>query len=500
MTTAVTPEFSVECAAPFASCQIFGTAVTARALPVTSTSPSLSVWSLDADEDETLADRLSDIIADYGRVLERRPVAYAGCEGEYVKQEDRLVYEDEGIDMSWYRLRALLASPYGGYIQASAMCGGDELASVEAAFHQTLGSLRLLGQEDDAQTARAAHEAQVAALLEQAMSRMEQASMSASDIEELAEPLDAETRFAQTLGAAGLLEHETALRSIALPAWTLVEAGSADEAPPGATRIGGGPDLPAGAAWPRNEAGLYYNFLAQINLAELPELRYPMPTRGLLTFLSDTDLLEGKVCYWSDTDKLLHYPLSEDAETTAIAASSMLVWDEEQRRLVVDRPERDGYEAFVEADGRIRFERNGGTVLALASEYEISHEPQLLRVHPCLLVPSDSPLYASCGIAEGELLAERVEEAMRIGEGPQHRMLGPIRSTLPVVERAVQYARRQGWDELTASEDWFVLLALRSGGRAGFAFGDYGDFVYMANARDTARGDFSRVCAFNLLD
>ena len=56
----------------------------------------------------------------------------------------------------------------------------------------------------------------------------------------------------------------------------------------GGNRIGGRPDLPEGMEWPRelNERGKawrYANFIAQLNLAEVPELLgMPLPRHGML--------------------------------------------------------------------------------------------------------------------------------------------------------------------------------------------------------------------------
>ena len=60
------------------------------------------------------------------------------------------------------------------------------------------------------------------------------------------------------------------------------------DVPTGRTKIGGEPDLPEGQAWPAYRDGKPLAFLAQVNLAELPDGvdRGGLPARGLLSFFS----------------------------------------------------------------------------------------------------------------------------------------------------------------------------------------------------------------------
>lgn len=59
------------------------------------------------------------------------------------------------------------------------------------------------------------------------------------------------------------------------------------QAPLGASRFGGAPDLPGGVEWPQ-EDGRFYSFLAQVNLAELPATP-PLPHKGHLYFFVGRD-------------------------------------------------------------------------------------------------------------------------------------------------------------------------------------------------------------------
>ena len=55
----------------------------------------------------------------------------------------------------------------------------------------------------------------------------------------------------------------------------------------GASKLGGVPDLPAGVAWPEWKTG-YLTFVAQVNLAELPEID-SFPNGGMLSFFYDRE-------------------------------------------------------------------------------------------------------------------------------------------------------------------------------------------------------------------
>ncbi|MBB6024934.1 hypothetical protein HNR77_006080 [Paenibacillus sp. JGP012] len=514
MHTATTPEFTIVVQAPFSSVQVFGSNVVARCTPITLLSPSMSVWIIEEEETEqhdALSSRLSRIIDGYGDIVERYELEIAGLTGEYVKQLDRLIDEEEGMDVPWYRLRAMFSlkeHPY--FLSATAMCSAEKLEEIEQAFFQTLASF-----EPHSDSGPIEHEESKIRnnelqehMLHAAMDRMEQIEQiqrSSHDSEWMSEleaqdrmtqTIDVQERFELALSHTGLQEHADTLRAIAHAGFTLVEAGTAPANLLGATRIGGGPDLPEGVDWPRNHEGLHYNFLAQINLSDLPTLTKHLPSSGCLTFMSDTDLRGGKVLYSPDGCSWIHHPLPADAEDIASKVMQMLTWSTEEQRLVVSRNELLDLQAHTAADGTLSFERSGQPVLALASEYEISQEPQLLRVFPTITLPYSSQVYSSLGLSDPDEAITALRERMHVGEGPQHQLLGHHRSTSRAAERAIAYAKQQGWQELTQAEDWFTLLALQSGGRAGFQFEDYGEFVFMANIRDTMRGDFSRVFTY----
>lgn len=86
--------------------------------------------------------------------------------------------------------------------------------------------------------------------------------------------------------AAALAVDETKIAPMIADAIALVEELYGEPVPIGASRIGGGPDLPPGA-WPTDAHGMRHPFLMQIDLAEVVSGCGPMPPlpeAGLLIF------------------------------------------------------------------------------------------------------------------------------------------------------------------------------------------------------------------------
>ena len=89
----------------------------------------------------------------------------------------------------------------------------------------------------------------------------------------------------QKIHAAGLAAHADKILRLALPAVAVTSARAAEaKLPFGASKFGGGPDLPPGAEWPVFE-GRPHAFLAQFNLAELSAsfACRELPNAGLLS-------------------------------------------------------------------------------------------------------------------------------------------------------------------------------------------------------------------------
>jgi uncharacterized protein YwqG len=93
------------------------------------------------------------------------------------------------------------------------------------------------------------------------------------------------------LANAGLAYIADQLKSLALPSIRLIRHATQDNMlPPGASKLGGVPDLPPDAQWP-TWRGMPLAFVAQINLAEIPVLHEPdsLPSSGLLSFFYHPD-------------------------------------------------------------------------------------------------------------------------------------------------------------------------------------------------------------------
>src|SRR4051794_38227971 len=94
-------------------------------------------------------------------------------------------------------------------------------------------------------------------------------------------------------GEEGLAEFADRLVDSVAPGWRL-DIGQGAVLGPGATKIGGDPDLAFGEPWPVNHRGIPMTFLAQINTDELPALSeewvtvaWRPPARVLLRVFAD---------------------------------------------------------------------------------------------------------------------------------------------------------------------------------------------------------------------
>lgn len=504
MAKATTREFSAEFDDLFRRLNVVGTSVAARCEPDELFSPMMSLWTTDRDG----ADAAStlDETNDGGELLERREVTFGSLVGLLAKRQDTLA-DEKGKKRPWYRMRAVLAAPDGVTLyQATAMCTKKDAERIEAALLATLGSIEILAEGDAAVAARQGGDDDVAAIVAASLKRMEALAAANRAAEEEArrtaepEPVaDVETRFEAALEEAGVAREAKRLRRLASPALSLTELRPDDESERGTSRIGGGPDLPEGTEWPRDASGFQYNFLAQIDLADLPAREAPLPEAGLLSFYAGTDLQDWTVLYAPPGARLVHHPLPEDAEELAEAGDVMTSWDGEAKRCLIVKAEHEGIVAKEDADGRARFFRDGEPVIVLASQYDVGRSVQRLRFEPTLTMPLSDEGYAGTGIEDWFPVSQAVRDAMAIGDGPQHQMFGRVgqedAGEWSPLGRAIKHAEEKGWSDLDPT-GWFVLLALQSGGEAGFDFWDHGMFAYMAHRKDTARGDVSRVFAF----
>lgn len=113
----------------------------------------------------------------------------------------------------------------------------------------------------------------------------------------------------------------------------------------GNSRYGGIPDLPPSIDWPESE-GIYYGFLMQLNLAEIPSIQnHPLPSSGMLYFFLDddedaTDVMAKVVFYQGDMSDLRPTE-PPDMETLSIQVQeqySNLTAHELSARVSIDLP------------------------------------------------------------------------------------------------------------------------------------------------------------------
>lgn len=91
------------------------------------------------------------------------------------------------------------------------------------------------------------------------------------------------------ISRCGLTAARDLIRASAVPCFHIIAGPPAAEAPLGATRLGGAPDLPAGQDWPKGGAGLL-SFLGQLDLADIRARTgsTELPPEGLLSiFVED---------------------------------------------------------------------------------------------------------------------------------------------------------------------------------------------------------------------
>jgi uncharacterized protein YwqG len=103
-------------------------------------------------------------------------------------------------------------------------------------------------------------------------------------------PYDEKKLIATLIADRGLTPQAAEIKKLVKPALLLRTKASPDaKISPGASKIGGEPDLPAKTPWPTYRDGKPQAFLAQLNLAEMSAAGTPLkglPTKGLLSLFS----------------------------------------------------------------------------------------------------------------------------------------------------------------------------------------------------------------------
>ncbi|MEZ5850062.1 MAG: DUF1963 domain-containing protein [Hyphomicrobiaceae bacterium] len=314
-----------------------------------------------------------------------------------------------------------------------------------------------------------------------------------------------EEQVSAFLTAIGMADKAEALSPFFTRSVLIAEGKSPAKNDIGNTRMGGGPDLAVGVDWPRNASGLYYNFLAQIDLAALPWRDQRLPADGLVSIFNDTDQTTGPVLYTPRGAKLVAHALPANAWEETDLGHEMITWSTEENRMVLrngkKKAKKKGLVAEVEAGGCIAFSRDGSPVKVLADVYGVTGNPRLGVVHDgfTLDLNREKDLSAAASEPDSWVFVEGNHEQFK-SFGNVHRLLGFIYSggdkDWTPAARALKHAEEMGWSDLIDPTEWFVLIELVSGGEVDFNFGDYGSYVVVANKRDTAKGDFSRCFGF----
>ncbi|WP_069061713.1 DUF1963 domain-containing protein [Sinorhizobium sp. RAC02] len=322
-----------------------------------------------------------------------------------------------------------------------------------------------------------------------------------------------EERFAAALGESG----PSAVSQFWMDALALVEEPFGEEAPLAASRIGGGPDLPADM-WPSNERGMRHPFLMQINLAEIKAMcgpMQPLPDEGLLSFFVHDDALLLDVVYTPPGASLVRHPMTEaliEASAAAVAIAADL--DPDTPAGPLPHTEGDLVTAELLADGTLSFAHTPDPVWAVGepgSTFDALSDERWATTAYARLRPRRTRSF-NAAVAETRIeetkagslddLTDTHEAFERALTGPLagsgtpqiHQMLGhaTIRGGIDCRDEAVTADVSMDLPELSDPSQWIVLVRLRAGSATGRVFWDADDLVIMAPAIDVAAGRFDR--------
>lgn len=132
----------------------------------------------------------------------------------------------------------------------------------------------------------------------------------------------------QKLADAGLGKYQTEIGKLLFPSLRMeLQAITNADIVAGASRVGGGADLPEGASWPEWD-DCPYTFIAQINLAELSEYQdLGLPKEGLLSFFYDSAAMYEDYAFHGDptTCRVIYTPVSACSQLSTRAVPDALL-------------------------------------------------------------------------------------------------------------------------------------------------------------------------------
>ncbi|CAM3980097.1 DUF1963 domain-containing protein [Saccharibacillus endophyticus] len=281
----------------------------------------------------------------------------------------------------------------------------------------------------------------------------------------------------QKLADAGLVEYRTQIGKLLFPSLKMeLKALKKADIVTGKSRVGGGADLPEGISWPEWDE-CPYTFIAQINLAELPQGHtLPLPANGLLSFFYASAAMYDDDAFHGDptTCKVIYTPSS--------------AFDELRR---LDIPE-----SLMQADPKV--------VLS----------PTSITFVPDLCVPeSDSAYLKQLGLGwDGNTVDhERYWSTFltnlsepRLCHVPIHRLLGhPDQIQGDMQEQCAKMLQWRSFDSSISEEDqakfdreaseWRLLLQIDSDDAPDSDWGDTGRIYFWIREADLRQSNFDHV-------
>lgn len=238
-----------------------------------------------------------------------------------------------------------------------------------------------------------------------------------------------------------------ALAGLALHSLALRHLDSKESTRVGGTRFGGWPDLPIDQEYPRysmEEGEYHYEFIAQLNCADLASLQGYLPRTGrLYFFLSNIHEMQPLVLYHESAELVDGSSLQLTAET------------------------------FFDS-------------------WEVPYPAFAVAVTPFISLPSTYAAHSNPHLFQGEAAALADEEnelldKLRQQQCPSnsHEINSHVftQHESPQLQAALKHRGHPG--------EWLVLLKVASSG--GFQWGDAGELFYVMHKSDLARRDFSAV-------
>ncbi|MEH6307728.1 DUF1963 domain-containing protein [Olivibacter sp. CPCC 100613] len=247
--------------------------------------------------------------------------------------------------------------------------------------------------------------------------------------------------------------YERGIKSLALRSLALETTHLDDYSMKGNTRFGGLPDLPEKIEYPvfttYDKRLMGYQFIAQLNCAELAPYQDYMPRHGILYFfITDQEDFKAKVIYAAETDSLVsaaQLPIEED-----------FIYDD--------------HGIFSACSVKI------GKYASVPNFY------------------SDEDLYVdeAANLSDLEEEYERVEALkLRLED---NLSVKPVHSINSYVFKQHDSPQIEAANQLRGNaKDFMVLLRVSSDNLPGFCFWDSGEIYFVIHKSDLAKADFSNV-------